>query len=139
MTTTLTNNEVQAAIIAFLKSISSISTEVNSGLEIREDQWGGLDFTYPNIRVQLERLVPNINNCGYDEVMFNILVFSEEPSSLSCDRIAGVVRNQMLSSFNKNSIRFFSVHIQEVIPAFRYSEITWQSQVKIKAYLSQIP
>ena len=46
------NNEVQAAIIARLKAQTTVTAEVLA-TEIREDQWQGTEFSYPNIRVKM--------------------------------------------------------------------------------------
>lgn len=83
------NNTVQAAIILFLKSKIAITSLLvdNAGVahpdEIREVEWQGDTFAYPNIRVDLGTQTDAIEetNCNISNITFSILVFSELYSS----------------------------------------------------------
>jgi len=77
--TMLRNDEIQTAIVAYLKTKTAITslliTEDNpTGLvEIREDQWQGTEFDYPNIRVRM------IGNSPFgDERLVKVAAEAEE-------------------------------------------------------------
>jgi hypothetical protein len=131
------NNTVQASIISWLKSKIAITSLLvdNAGVahpeEIREVEWQGDVFAYPNIRVDLGSQVDAIaeNNCEIFNIDFSILVFSEMYSSKEANVILGVIANIM----NKLSITSGGVHFVRVIctlvPAIRRDERTWRSEL----------
>jgi hypothetical protein len=131
------NNIVQASIIAWLKSKPTILATLvdNAGLahpeEIREVEWQGDTFAYPNIRVDLGSQKDAIaeNNCEIFNIDFSILVFSELYSSKEANSILGVIAGLM----NKKSITSGGVHFVRVIctlvPAIRRDERTWRSEL----------
>jgi hypothetical protein len=133
----ISNNIVQAAIITFLKSKVAITSLLvdNAGVahpeEIREVEWQGDTFAYPNIRVDLGTQTDVImeNNCNIWNINFSILVFSEMYSSKEANVILGVIANIM----NKFSITSGGVHFVRVIctlvPAIRRDERTWRSEL----------
>lgn len=130
------NDLIQSALVAYLKSKATILAELKNTDEIREDQWQGKEFSYPNIRVRLISNIPLQNECDGSTVVASILVFSEEASSYQADRIAGII-NQALcgtngkgKSFEYQSIRF-STFPQNLIPAIRQDTRTWRSEVLV--------
>jgi len=64
----LSNADIQAAIVAKLKASTQVTAKV-SALEIREDQWQGTEFVYPNIRVRM------ISNRPYESEDCTIIDF----------------------------------------------------------------
>ena len=131
------NNTVQAAIISYLKSKPTIvallvdNTGVAHSDEIREVEWQGDTFSYPNIRVDLGTQEDAIaeNNCDISNITFSILVFSEMYSSKEANSMLGVIAGLM----NKKSITSGGVHFVRVIctlvPAIRKDERTWRSEL----------
>ena len=131
------NNTVQAAIISFLKSKVAITSLLvdNAGVahsdEIRESEWQGDTFSYPNIRVDLgtQEDVLAETNCNISNITFSILVFSEMYSSKEANSMAGVIENII----HKKSITFGGVHFVRVactlVPAIRRDERTWRSEI----------
>lgn len=99
-----TSDEVQAAMVAYLKSKSAITSLLKDSKEIRESYWQGVDFTYPNIRVCVD-FVPSINGCGPDKADITIESFSEEKSS----REAELLSNALTRLLHKHP---FSVSVQ---------------------------
>lgn len=94
--------DVQAQIIAFLKLKPTVTSLVPAA-EIREVQWQGHQFTYPNIRVAVTSLVPIGNDDCSERNMtsyFSIFVFTEDDSSLNNMNIMSAVRN----SFEKKQL-----------------------------------
>jgi len=83
---------VQADWIASLKSKPTVtSLLVGSGAEeIRECEYQGDKFIYPNIRVGCD-YKPSINGCGPDDADVYIEVFSEQKSSKEAAHIASTI------------------------------------------------
>ena len=133
----LGNDEIQAAIVAYEKSLSDITSELPAGAEeIREDQWQGKDFTYPNIRVRLISNTPDMAQCNLHSVLFSCLVFSEDPSSQQADRIAGIIGITLHErSFLSNTIAFTTT-VTDLVPAIRSDERTWRAEAIIRASAS---
>lgn len=135
------NDLIQSAIVAYLKSQATVLAELKDTNEIREDQWQGSTFTYPNIRVRLISNIPLENNCDGSTVVMSILAFSEESSSHEADKIAGIINmalcgsNEKGKSFVYQSIRF-STFPNNLIPAIRQDKNTWRSEVLIRATVS---
>lgn len=135
------NDLIQSAIVAYLKSQATILAELPDDDEIREEQWQGSTFTYPNIRVRLISNIPLENNCDGSTVVMSILAFSEEASSHEADRIAGIINTALCGSEEKGksfvyqSIRF-STFPNNLIPAIRQDKNTWRSEVLIRATVS---
>lgn len=133
---------VQTAIIAKLKSTPTITTVLGGPNEIRELQWQGDEFTYPNIRVDLES-----NNFAFDEqercnlqyVEFSIYIFSEERSSKQCSQIKTIVENALIGlGFSNPSlgIKFSRIRKIDSVPAIREDERTWRSQIRFGSRIS---
>lgn len=138
----LRNDQVQAAIVAYLKTISDITNELvtarnsNGADEIREDSWQGREFTYPNIRVRLIDNEPEQPECDLHRVVLSFMVFSEDPSSQEADKIAGIINNTLHGrSFQSNNISF-SLRTTSLVPAIRVSEQTWRAETLMEARAS---
>jgi hypothetical protein len=128
----LSNNDIQAALLSYLKSKSTITSEVTNPdgiIEIREDQWQGTDFDYPCIRIRLISNVPQTSECDKTNISVSFLVFTEDASSQNSDKIAGII-NTILhdKQFTSNGISFY-LRTTNLIPAIRSSTITWRSEI----------
>jgi hypothetical protein len=124
------NDEIQAAILAYIKTVITITAEVTV-IEMREDQFQGEDYTYPNIRIRLISNNPlnDDPSCSHQNVTFSIMVFSEDASSLEADRIAGIINTALHGkSIISNSISFF-FRTTNLVPAIRQDKTTWRSEV----------
>jgi len=132
----LRNDQIQAALIAYLKAESTIIAEV-SATEVREDQWQGRDFTYPNIRVRLISNTPIWEGeCNAHRIYFSIQVFTEDDSSLNADKIAGIINFALHSrSFSASGIAF-SLRTTNLVPAIRSGIREWRSEVLITGVAS---
>ena len=138
----LRNDQVQAAIVAYIKAQSTITDELvtaqnsNGADEVREDNWQGREFTYPNIRVRLITNEPADPECNLHSVTLSFLVFSEDPSSQEADRIAGIINNTLHGrSFQSNNISF-SLRTTSLVPAIRSDERTWRAETLMQASAS---
>lgn len=137
--TLISNFQFQTAIVSLLKSFSSVTALVTGthGIDLREDQWQGNDFGYPNIRVQHVELNPDLA-CTIYKYKSSILINSEVPSSQEADTIAGVVGSVLdKKQPTVNNIRFTSMHVTDLVPASREGQI-WRAEVTIEG-LCHVP
>jgi len=134
------NDEIQEAIIAYLKANSEITTLLTDGAdEIREDQWQGSTFTYPNIRVRLSSTSSTNISCDAADINFSIYVFSEDASSWQADKIAGIIVNVLGGNQGKQFATGglnFNLRVSTVIPAIRSDKRTWRSEVILRGRVS---
>lgn len=134
----LSNNTIQAAIIAKLKGNATIVAELASNAEIKEDQYQGTEFVYPAVRVQLTSNEPLTQdaNCHHTRIGLSILVFAEDDSSLNSDRIAGIIHNELhAQQYTINAIAI-SLHTTNLVPAIRSDIRTWRSQILMSGIAS---
>ncbi len=132
----LRNDQIQAALVAYLKANTTVTAEVPA-VEIREDQWQGRDFTYPNIRVRLISNTPlYAGDCNLHRVSLGILVFTEDASSLNSDRIAGIIHSVLHDHhFNTSNITF-SLRTTNLVPALRSNIQEWRSEILMSGIVS---
>ena len=135
----ITNSNIQAAWISRLKANAPVTALV-SAVEIREDQWQGTDFVYPNIRVRLGDLTPQTTNpdCKIYLSTVSILCNSEIKSSKQADDIAGVVFNEFIGkSFSGSTVKIGQVILESLSPAVvPKGANTWQATVNLKCAVS---
>lgn len=130
----ISNDAIQSSWISSIKSKAAVTSLV-SAAEVREDSWKGTNFVYPNIRVKLTRLAPQIpsKDCQLFISDVDILVFGEQKSSRTIDQIAGaVVQEYWGRSFTMAGVKFTKVSWTETIPASvpEYDEDSWVSIVR---------
>ncbi len=140
------NDQVQAAIIARLKSNSTITSLVVSGTsasdeiyrsDIREDNWEATNFGYPNIRVRLLPSSPLGDiDCSLIKFSVSLMAFSEQASSMEADKIAGIINNELHGkTFISNNIEI-SCRSASLIPAVRTDVRTWRSEALMNGIAS---
>lgn len=130
-----TSYEVRAAIIAYLKSQSTVTSLLTTNGQIKELQWQGDEFIYPAVRVGVD-LFPNVaDNCP-DRVEITIDSYSEEKSSSQSiqlsDAIAAVFHKK---PFDQNGLNFSSVVVTSILKPTR-NMFAWQSPVAFRADVS---
>lgn len=133
----LRNDEIQTALVAYIKANANIIAELDAGAdEVREYQWQGTQFTYPNIRVRMIDNIPLDRNCNHSTIRFSLLVFSEDASSLEANRISGIINSELHDkSFTYTSIGF-SLWTTNLVPAIRQDARTWRSEVMMEGIAS---
>ncbi|MBU2051385.1 MAG: hypothetical protein KKH61_20750, partial [Gammaproteobacteria bacterium] len=117
-------------LLAYIKTKANILAVVPI-LEMREHQWQGTDFTYPNIRIRMISITPISSNieCSHTKFSVSFMVFSENASSLEANQIAGIINNELHNKqFTSNSIAFALV-TSNLVPAIRSDIHTWRSEV----------
>jgi hypothetical protein len=132
-----TNDVIQAALVSYLKGKATVTVEVTSA-EIREDQWQGTDFIYPNARIKMINNVPERGAaCSRGKVDLSILVHTQDDSSRNADRIAGII-NDVLHDIQFSSSDL-NVHLvtTNLVPAIRSDVRTWRSEVRMSGSVSR--
>lgn len=123
------NDQLKSSIVAKLKADTVVTTLLTDTEEIREVQWQGTIFSYPNIRVRVVENSPDKNGCAFTNARMGIMVFSEDDSSQEADQIAGIIANQLhTQSFTSQSIKF-TLYAEKIIPAIRRDDNVWVSEV----------
>lgn len=122
------NLSIQSGLVSYLKANTSLIAVV-SAIEVREYQWQGTGFTYPNVRVKVHRNTPLEVNCDASHVEFSIFIYSEQDSSIEAETIAGIINTALHArSFSVGATRF-SLWRTNMIPAIRIDTRTWRSEV----------
>lgn len=136
----ISNDVLKADIVAALKGYSTLTDllvrqDGEGGVEnVKESQYAGTTFTYPAVRVRINRQIPLTNRgpCDHASLSFSIRVLTEGASSQECDQIAGVV-NSFLHGANGGG-RFFQgtgwstyVRSSGLDAAIRTGERAWMS------------
>lgn len=125
------NNLIQAAIVSKLKAdtlLVAFLTSLGAGAEIRESQWQGTTFAYPNVRVELGTQIEEGNPPCYSTQPFTVYSYSEQDSSREANQLAGYVNDALL----RQMISGTGWHSQLIISdgniaARRVSERVWQA------------
>jgi len=126
----LRNDQIQSAWVAYLKSNATILAELPDNDEIREDNWQGDEFSYPNIRVRIVSNSPVAGrDCNLHDVVIGTLAFSENASSQQADRIAGIIADELHDKQFVSENIAFGVRASDLIPAVRTDERTWRSEM----------
>lgn len=134
-----TIDEVQIALLAYLKSQTSLVTLLGVAGQLKETQWQGTEFVYPAVRLGND-VLPSQDGCSPDGVEGAVLVFSEQKSSKQCSLIAAdISRILHRISFNStvNSVKFMRIYVTRVTyPTQMEGSDIWQSQVQITAQVT---
>lgn len=130
----LGNNDVQKAILSWMKANGTILALLTDTNEIREENWQGEKFSYPNIRIMAE--VTPSPECGPDTAFIRITSFSEQKSSRESGNMAGTIAQQIHNkTFTSESVRFCSLVVLRV-PRSEQEDGIWAAEVHIEALVS---
>lgn len=139
MTNTIPIEQAQAGIISYLKSLSALnvaltttSSPSGSYSQIKEYFYQGQDFTYPAVRLQMGIQKPAAPEprCGWWELPFYVLCFSEEKSSKQCAKLASIVATIHGAQPGLiNGVNFNMFYVDQIAPPIRQDELTWRSEV----------
>jgi hypothetical protein len=132
----LTNDVIQAALIAWIKTRPLITAEIVSNEEIREDQFGGAVYVYPSIRVRIISNVPTGHQGCLQNCTIGIQTYTEDASSLNANRIAGIIAKEVHDqSFIRSSIQF-GIQVTNLVPAYHRNAQTWMAEVLLNANIA---
>ena len=132
--TLIRSDQVREAIIDVIKANATIMALLDDADEVRESNWKGVEFTYPNYRVRINSITP-FEDC-YQNLDASIYCFSEKKSSQEAEEMAGTVANEFDDkSFTQDSIRFTNVSV-DIIPAIAQDERTWRAECQIRSLIN---
>lgn len=122
---------IQAGIISKLKTDTSLVdwlTDRSAGDEIRENQWQGVTFAYPAVRVDLLTQTEPGNPPCHSQILFNVFAFTEGDSSKECGVLAGLVDSALIrKKFTGTGFDSGIVITLGSVPPVRTSERLWQA------------
>jgi hypothetical protein len=124
------NDEIQTALVSKLKANANVIALV-SATEIREDQWQGNSFVYPNVRVRMITNIPADKGC-LQNFTVSFMALTEDSFSDVADKIAGIIGNEFHDSSFITSGLEISLTVTDVLPAFRSDVRTWRSECVCK-------
>ena len=130
------NDEIQSTLVSRVKGIANITSLLTTVTEVREDQWQGTEFVYPNIRIRMINNSPMDTTCRQ---LFNVsfMAFTEEASSQKADKIAGIIATELHNnSFIANGL-LISLTVTDVLPAFRSDVRTWRAETIFRGIVSK--
>lgn len=131
------NDLIQTAIIARLKAESTVTAEVTAS-EVREDQWQGTEFIYPNVRVRMINNVPVRGfECNTGNIDMSVLVHTQDDSSRNADRIAGIINTVLHDVQFSSSDLSIHLYTTNLVPAMRSDVRTWRSEVRMSGTVSR--
>ena len=134
-----TVDEVQIALLAYLKGQASLTSLLSASGDIKETQWQGAEFVYPAVRLGND-VLPSQDGCTPDDVEGAILCFSEQKSSKQCSLIAAAtsrILHRLSFTSAVNGVKFMRIYVTRVTyPVQMEGSSIWQSQVQITAQVS---
>lgn len=142
-----TNENIQTAIVAYLKSKAAITSllvdqdgTALGAAEVREDQWQGTEFAYPNIRVRMIGNNPlgDSDQCNASNFAVSLMVFSELASSKQSENISGIISTSLhAKSFEQNSLHIF-LRTTNLLPAVRSDRNVWRAECLMQGVATRI-
>jgi len=102
--TVITLPDVQASLITKLKAATAVTSLLGGSTEIRELEWLGDKFVYPNVRVRVETFQRRDADCDIFNVVANVYVFGEDASSKRTNTIASAIYNLLDRTQLKDSV-----------------------------------
>ena len=136
------DDRVQASLISKLKTYPTITGAFTNSTEIRELEWQGDEFVYPNLRLDLEDnrfYYDEQERCNLQAVEFSVYVFSEQRSSKQSSQIKSEVINFLVGTGWTNStygVRFSPLRLMENVPSVRETERIFRCQAKFSSKVS---
>ena len=123
------NYDVRVALVAWLKANSTITATLTDTNEIRELDWQGEDFSFPNIRVTYS-VTPT--QCNITDVTAVVSYFSERKSSKQAIQSQGIIAKQLHEDdFTANSIHMSAIVVTQLPDAVQVSEGVWKADVNL--------
>lgn len=129
------NDEIQSNLITKLKGNANIIAKVPA-VEIREDQWQGTTFTYPNIRIKLVNDYPG--NLCQQSFIVNFLVYTEDSYSDNADEIAGIIATELDDKPYIADGLQISLSSTEIVPATRVDSRTWLAEARFRGTVCRV-
>lgn len=130
------NDEIQTAFISTTKGNANIVALLTTSEEIREDQWQGNEFVYPNIRIRMVSNSPMDADCR-QQFTVSFMVFTEDASSEKADKIAGIIAGELHNKAFVANLLKISLFTTNLLPAIRSDIRTWRSEALFQGIVSR--
>ena len=136
----LSNDDIQAALITYLKAQTTLVAFLAATSSIKEDQWQGTQFVYPAYRLRLSVQTPlgvggSGSNCPA-RLTITVAAYTEDASSKKADDMAGAANAALHeATFTRNNIRFAAIRSTGLVSAIRQDERTWRSEANFTAII----
>lgn len=133
------NDLIQAGIVSQLladTALTSFLTTAGATGEIREAQFQGREFLYPNVRVELGTQTEDGDPPCFSGLPFTIYCHSENDSSQEANELAGLVNDALIRKvFTGTGFRSGIIQADGAISAIRATERIWQA---VNQYITNI-
>jgi hypothetical protein len=133
-------NDVQQAMIEKLKLSTTICGKLGDPLDIREAEWQGTKFKFPNVRVRVDDFWRHEKNlgCGVFDTVLAIFVFADDASSLLVNDVASDIFDLLDQvSFSAGSVKFGPCSVKQGGATWIMEGGVWQSVLTVEARVSQ--
>ena len=130
-----TVEEVQEALIQWLKADTTLVALLGSSDRIKENEWQGADFVFPAVRVEND-VLPSIDGCSPDGVEIVITALSETKTSKQCSLISAEISRLLHCKTFKSTagVNLLSVKVTRIpYPKQQEGQSIWQSPIQISA------
>jgi hypothetical protein len=101
--------------------------------EVREAEYQGRSFSYPAIRIDVQRQTPGVVNtekCVVNQAFWVIRVYDENDSSSNCDRIASIVANQLDRGYvSDETLLINRMYLNGLMGARQVAEKLWMAEL----------
>jgi len=127
----LDNVDIRKALVSWLKANTTIVATLTDPNEIRELDWQGEDYSYPNIRVTCS---VSPTQCNITDVDATISCFSEQKSSYQSILMQGIIAKQLHNKdgFSSGVVNFSSIRVTNLPDATQFENGVWKADVILK-------
>src|SRR3990167_9717471 len=135
----ITSNLVQINLISWMKANANIVASIPQGAEeIREKQWRGTRFLYPNIRVKVSMTIPILSaDCDVSRSDVSVEVNSNSASSLEAETIAATLVYEMHRKKFTRGIQFVVMScVSQPQTEYIEGEGVWRSKINFQTVVS---
>ena len=132
--TLVRSDQVREALIDIIKANTTIMALLDDANEVREFNWKGMEFSYPNYRVRIQEIRPFI--LCYQNLYASIYCLSEEKSSQEAEQMAGTIADEFHGySVTQDEIHFANIRV-DIIPAIAQSQREWRAECQIRSIIN---
>jgi len=130
------NYQLRKSLVAWLKANSTVTDTLDDVLEIREKDWSGEDYSYPNIRVTC---AVSPGECNATSATATIIYYSEKKSSKQAIQSQGIIAKQIHEKdFTKESVKVFSLEVTDLPDAVQNDIGVWEANIELSLKANEV-
>ena len=135
--TLIDNYQLRTALVSMCKDIAVIPATLTDTDEIRELDWMGEKFSYPNIRITCS--ITALGQCAPYDAQATISYFSEQKSSKQAIQSQGIIAKS-LHNVNKtyNSVKMTNIQVTSLPDAEQVAEGVWKADVPLSMKVNEV-